>query len=224
MLVTKQGPYIPVLLLMCMTLRVDYDNFYFYIDGHHKLIRWGMVTHGGIDGYSRLIVYLQCSSNNMAETVYNLFLSGVQHYGLPSRVRSDHGGENSLVAVHMLESRGYSWNSMITGSSVHNQRIEQLWRDMHRCVTVIYYKLFYYLEHRGYLIPDNTFHRYALQYVYLPRINQSLRVFSEGWNSHGIRTEHNLSPHQLFVQGALQMQRSGLQALDFLKKLITCMV
>ena len=124
-----------------------------------------MVTHGGIDGYSRLIVYLQCSSNNKAETVYNLFLSGVQCYGLPSRVRFDHGRENYLVAVHMLESRGYSRNSMITGNSVHNQRIERLWHDMHCCVTVIFYKLFYYLEHRGYLDPDNTFHSYALQYA-----------------------------------------------------------
>ena len=58
-------------------------------------------------------------------------------------------------------------------------------------------------------------HRCALQYVYLPRINQSLQVFREGWNYHRIRTEHNLSPHQLFVQGALQLQRSQLHALDF---------
>ena len=118
----------------------------------------------------------------------------------------------------MLESRGYSRNSMITGSSVHNQWIERLWRDMHHYVTVILYKPFYYLDHQGYLDPDNTSHRYALQYVYLPRINKSLQAFSEGWNSHGIRTEHNLSPHQLFVQGALRMQRRGLQALDFFEE------
>lgn len=32
-----------------------------HIDGHHKLIRWRFVTHGGIDGFSRTIVYLRCS-------------------------------------------------------------------------------------------------------------------------------------------------------------------
>lgn len=32
--------------------------------GHHKLIRWHFVTHGGIDGYSRTVVYLRCSGNN----------------------------------------------------------------------------------------------------------------------------------------------------------------
>ncbi len=176
-----------------------------------------MVTHGAIDGYSRLIVFLQCSNNNTADTVYELFLSAIQQFGLPSRVRSDYGGENTRVATHMLECRGYNRNSMITGSSVHNQRIERLWRDMHRCVTVIFYKLFYYLEQNGYLDPNNTFHRYALHYVYLPRINKSLNAFREGWNCHGIRTEHNLSPHQMFVRGALRLQRSGLDAVDFLK-------
>ncbi len=162
-----------------------------------------MVTHGGIDGYSRLIVYLYCSNNNRADTVYNLFLSAIRWYGLPSRARSDHGRENYLVAVHMLERRGSNRNSMITGSSVHNQQIEHLWRDMHHCVTVVYYRLFHYLEHHNYLDPDNTFHRYALQFVYLPRINRSLEIFKAGWNHHGVRTEHNLSPHQLFVTGSL---------------------
>ena len=66
----------------------------------------------------------------------------------------------------------------------------------------------------SYLNPDN-FHRYALQYVYLPRINQSLKVFKEGWNHHSIRTEHHLSPYQLFVRGALQLHRRGIHALDF---------
>ena len=31
-----------------------------FADGQHKLVRWGFVTHGGIDGYSRLVVYLHC--------------------------------------------------------------------------------------------------------------------------------------------------------------------
>ena len=101
-----------------------YFNFLlFYIDCHHKLVRWGIVTHGAIDGYSRLVVYLQSSNNNKAQTVYDLFLTAARQYGLPSRVRSDHGRENYLVAVHMLETRGYD---MITGSSVHNQKIERL--------------------------------------------------------------------------------------------------
>ena len=205
----KCGYYMTLLNNNC------YCSLFYIADGHHKLIRWGLVTHGGIDGFSRLIVFLQCSSNNRASTVYDLFLSAIHRYSLPSRVRSDHGRENYLVAVHMLEHRGVDRNSMVTGSSVHNQRIERFWRDMHRCVTVLYYRLFYYLEHQNHLDPDSDVHRYALHFVYVPRINRSLTVFLDCWNYHGVRTEQNLSPHQLFTAGALQLQRRGLPALDF---------
>ena len=39
-------------------------NSLWHIDGHHSLIRWRIVIHGGIDGYSRLIVFLHASTNN----------------------------------------------------------------------------------------------------------------------------------------------------------------
>ena len=72
------------------------------------------MTHGGIDGYSRLITFLKCSSNNRATTVYERFLSSVQKHQLPSH-----------VAQHMIERRGAERRSVITGSSVHNQRIRK---------------------------------------------------------------------------------------------------
>ena len=104
-----------------------------------------MVTHGGIDGYSRVITFLHCSSNNRVSTVFRLFLSAFHKYKLPSRVRSDLGLENIAVASYMIEAKGSKRNSMITGSSVHNQRIERLWRDMHKCVTILFYRMFYFL-------------------------------------------------------------------------------
>jgi len=67
--------------------------------------RWRLVIHGSIDGYSRLIVYLRCSDNNWADTVLHLFVEAVQHYGCPSRVRGDRGGEDTLVADFMISER-----------------------------------------------------------------------------------------------------------------------
>ncbi|KAJ8375321.1 hypothetical protein SKAU_G00059010 [Synaphobranchus kaupii] len=74
-----------------------------HIDGNHKLIRWRIVIHGCIDGYSRKIMYLLGSTNNRASTVLENFLGVVQQFGLPSCVRSDKGGENVGVAKFMME-------------------------------------------------------------------------------------------------------------------------
>ena len=160
-------------------------------------------------------MYLHCSTNNRARTVHNLFLEAIRKYGLPSRVRSDQGRENTEVAKHMLLNRGIDRGSVIVGSSVHNQRIERLWRDMHQGVTVLYYRLFYYLEYNDLLNPIDDIHLFALQYVYVPRINHALNQFKNGWNSHSIRTEHGHSPIQLFTAGMLLLQRSGHTAMDF---------
>ncbi len=62
-------------------------------------------------------VYLKASDNNRAETVLQVFLQSVEEFGLPSRVRSDKGGENVDVAAYMLShaQRGPGRGSMITG-------------------------------------------------------------------------------------------------------------
>ena len=78
-------------------------NALWHIDGYHKLIRWRLVIHGGIDGYSRVPVYLKVASDNKAVTVFNAFLQAVELFGQPSCVRLDRGGENFLVGRFMLE-------------------------------------------------------------------------------------------------------------------------
>ncbi|CAI8036798.1 hypothetical protein GBAR_LOCUS20618, partial [Geodia barretti] len=53
-------------------------NSLWHIDGHHKCVRWRFITHAGIDGYSRMIVFMRCSTNNRSSTVLNAFLEGIQ--------------------------------------------------------------------------------------------------------------------------------------------------
>ena len=109
------------------------------IDGNHKLIRWRIVLHGGIDGFSRAIVYLGCNTSNGASTVLDLFMNALHQFHTPHCIRSDHGTENVEVAKWMLHHHGTTSNPVLTGRSVHNQRIERLWRDAVRCSSVIHW-------------------------------------------------------------------------------------
>ena len=144
-------------------------------------IRWRFVIHAEIDGYSRMVVFIHCSTNNRAETVLNLFESAVHAYGLPSRVRTNKGGENVRIAEFMLNHplRGPGRGSHLTGRSVHNQRIERFWRDLFTACTCLFYNLFYNMESSGILDATNEEHLFALHYV-LSSDKQKFIHFSTG--------------------------------------------
>ena len=118
-------------------------------------------------------------------------------------MRSDKGGENLEVARAMISVRGTGRKSHITGSSIHNQRIERLWRDTFRCVGQLYYALFYDMEDCNLLDGDCEKDMFALHYVFLPRINNQLHQFVSAWNNHPLRTENGLTPMQLFSRGII---------------------
>lgn len=64
------------------------------------------------------------ASDNTAATAYASFLIGIKRYGIPERVRTDKGMENTKIAEFMLQHHGIEKKSHITGRSVHNQRFE----------------------------------------------------------------------------------------------------
>ena len=48
-------------------------------------------------------MFLKAATNNKSETALLAFLEGVAAYGLPSRLRTDRGGENVLIGQYMIK-------------------------------------------------------------------------------------------------------------------------
>ena len=91
----------------------------------------------------------------------------------------------------------------MSGRSVHNQRIERLWRDVFEGCLLSYYSLFQYREELSVLDIDNDIHLFSLHFVYLPRINNSLRTFQSAWNNHPLSSVSHNSPNQLWISASL---------------------
>lgn len=60
--------------------RVPYPNSLRHIDGYHKLIKWKIVMHGGVDGYSWIPVYMAASDNKKTTRVLDAFEGTVRKY------------------------------------------------------------------------------------------------------------------------------------------------
>eukprot|EP00111_Clytia_hemisphaerica_P023888 TCONS_00070358-protein len=183
-------------------------NSLWHNDGLHKLIKFGFVIHACIDGFSRMVTSLHCATNNYASTALQGFLTGVSKFGIPARVRGDRGGENVRILEYMRQNQGYE-GAYIQGTSVHNQRIERLHYDTTHCVLAHFIDLFKYMEENGLLQRELNIDRFALHFVFLPRIQNSLNQFQEGWNHHKLSTEHNKTPYQLWLLGMMDEDKQS---------------
>ena len=171
-----------------------HPHFLWHIDTNHKLIRWKLIIHAAIDGFSRNIIYLECFNNNKAHTVLNLFMHAVYSCGIPPRkVRTDAGVENGFII-------DFLGPDALVGPSVHNQRVERLNGTINENIRTRYGSIFYHLEHTGVLDIDSALDIAILHYLYLPRINESLEALRMAYNHHPIAAERNMTPSQLMAR------------------------
>ncbi|KAK1218916.1 hypothetical protein PQX77_014961 [Marasmius sp. AFHP31] len=185
--------------------RIPRPNAMWHIDGHHKLIRWGIVIHGIIDGFCRTIVGLRASTNNRASTVLAVFADAVESFGTPSRVRGDRGGENRRVASVMIKMRGLKRGSFMWGTSMHNTRIERLWVEVGSRLARQWRAFFLRLERLHRLDVKNPFHLWLLHQLFLDAINDDINTFEQEWNSHPISgIGHEKSPKDMRLLGMIE--------------------
>ncbi|KAK7063405.1 hypothetical protein R3P38DRAFT_3301282 [Favolaschia claudopus] len=191
---------------------VPRPNYLWHCDGHHKLIWWGIVIHGFIAG-------LKASTNNLAETVLQVFMEAIRTWGTPSRTRGDHGGENTKVAIWMVMHRGPGRASFMWGSSTRNTRIERLWVEVGTQFARRWRGFFTRLGRLHRLDRKNQSHLWLLHQLFLQEINEDCAEFQDEWNHHPIsgRMTSDQSPLDMRYLGQLTggiYREDPLDALD----------
>lgn len=109
-------------------------NFLWHVDSYDKLKPYGICINGAVDGFSRKIMWLHAyTTNSNPRVISGYFIDEVEdRSGTPTRIRADLGTENRSLEQMQMFLRGvhddeFSERCYITGSSNHNQRIEQWW-------------------------------------------------------------------------------------------------
>ncbi|CUA71582.1 hypothetical protein RSOLAG22IIIB_09669 [Rhizoctonia solani] len=176
--------------------RVPGPNSLWHHDGQHGLVRFKIVIHMFVDGYSRLVTGIGAR----------------EIHGTPSRVRGDHGVENVEVASWMEANRGHDRGSYIWGRSVHNTRIERLWYDVTEGFGWKWKSFLYDLEVHYRLVPTLKPHLWLLHHLFLGPINDDAQEWMQAWNSHtlALQGERNRSPRDLWFFGMIEQGPRGL--------------
>ncbi|KDE03622.1 hypothetical protein MVLG_05917 [Microbotryum lychnidis-dioicae p1A1 Lamole] len=179
-------------------------NALWHHDGQHALISFGIVIHGFIDGYSRVLAGVRASSNNRASTVLSVFQDAIALYPVPSRVRGDSGGENVQVAAMMEAVRGLGRGSYLWGTSPHNQRIERFWRALEKSVLNAWLHRFRHLEDEHGLNIELSRHVWLLEFLFLQGPGMVSRCLEQP------QALQRSTPNQLFWSGRIQNGGRGI--------------
>lgn len=174
-------------------------NFLWHVDGYDKLKPFGFAIHGGVDGFSRKILWLEvAASNNNPLIISHYYLKAVQKLGLlPTIIRSDKGTENcgiqSLQQCFRMDhdDKLSGFNSFIQGRSTSNQRIESYWCQMRKQGMNFWISLFKDFRDNSIFDDSNPLHMEALKFCFGSLIKYDLESIRKDWNRHSIRKQKN---------------------------------
>lgn len=136
-------------------------NFLWHVDSYDKLKPYGVCINGAVDGFSRMIIWLHAySTSSNPKVIAGYFIDEVDRRGgTPSRIRSDLGTENCALEqmqrfLRDTHNDEFSDRCYITGSSNHNQRIEQWWGFLRTHHAQFWMNTFQDLKHQDYFSGD----------------------------------------------------------------------
>ena len=71
------------------------------------------------------------------------------------------------------------------------------------CLSSVLLQFFMQWNHRGILNVEDPIQLFALHTIFIPKVNNSLREFSEAFNNHTVSTEGNLTLYQIWMNGMM---------------------
>ncbi|KAK6494139.1 hypothetical protein HHUSO_G610 [Huso huso] len=152
-------------------------NFVWHIDGYDKLKPYGIAINGCVDGFSRQLIWLHAySTNSDPRVIAGYYMNAVsERQGCPHKIRIDMGTENIHVAdmqhflrLHGGDSQGAD-QSVISGPSTGNQRIEQWWLTLRKECIQFWLDLFDCLKGDG-NFADSDLDKSLIQFCFLNSI------------------------------------------------------
>lgn len=145
-----------------------------------------------IDGFSRRIMWLQCSYTNHAPGVIaSYFMSSVNAVGgYPSSVRTDCGTENVLVAA-IQSAAVRSDRAHVYGTSPANQRIESWWSFFRHSHSQWWIDSFQALIDAGLFHVGHVRETELLRFCFMQILQSNLDEVRRQWNVHRIRPSAN---------------------------------
>ncbi|SJL06539.1 uncharacterized protein ARMOST_09880 [Armillaria ostoyae] len=134
-------------------------------------------------------------------------------WGVPIRLRGDHGVENLYATQWMENYRGVLTNAYLWGRSVHNTQAEHMWVETSRSCMDDWYTFFMELEASYGLDHDNSAHIWLLQHLFLSTIDADALQWVDWWNNHPIPLEGKRleTPSNMWIESQLMDGLRGLE-------------
>ena len=155
-------------------------------DGYDKLSQYGFEIYGFIDAFSRFTTGVYVGITNRTQVaVLKYYLDCVRRLGFPLVLRTDKGGETSLmcaahVALRRVDEPDLAFKkAYVYGPSTRNQRIEAWWNTLADGLAETWRRFFGSLAETHLFESDSAADVTALRFIYMEKLREQVANFVE---------------------------------------------